>query len=226
MPLAMPETFKQALTQLCSLSVEERSALSNALSSVKPTFFPLDKKAVLSQIPPDIQAATSDLEDIITVIVSLYGVIERTNLSQERLAEDVVSFIADQPDFNAGNRDLLTSFLTEILSKDALTIVAKASDVIVQHENPLRSARILTDLRPIFSAGEDPKISAGMIVHNLQLSVGLSEEPRFFFVALDTNDIRKLKKEIDMALRKESEIKDLANSANINYIDANPNFDQ
>jgi hypothetical protein len=226
MPLAIPETFKQALFQLFSLSPEERSALSKALKSVKPTFFPLDKKAILSQISPDIQAATSDLEDIITVIVSLYGVIERTGLSKEKLAADVVSFIADQPGFNVDNRDLLTNFLIEILSQDALTIVAKASDVIVQHENPLRSVRILTDLRPIFSTGENPKIAAGMIVHNLQLSVGLSEEPRSFFVALDTNDIRKLKKEIDRALRKESEIKDLANSANINYIDVNPNFEQ
>jgi hypothetical protein len=222
MPLIIPDELKQVLFSLFDLPAPQRSKLSEALRSIKPVF---SAKAAASQIHSMAdEIEQSKLEDIISAIISLYSALDRTNLTPKELAAEITSFLSsnEQPEKYKSAEDItiFRDFLAEVLSLDnTLAITAKAFDVIIQHENPLRSVRILSDLRPIFSTDKDPKMAAGMVVHNLKLTVGLSGEPTSMFVALDARDIRNLRAEIDRAIRKESEIKELARKGSLCYID-------
>lgn len=214
MPLILKDEFKQVLSKLLNLHKESQRELYTALKAIKPAF---SSKSVIAQISSQISSIEqSDLREIVFAIIILYRILDKNDLTSEQLTEEIIGSV----DHNEEQSDSARVFLADILSiGNSLAITSKASEVIAQHENPLRSVRILTDLRPIFSIGNDPKISAGMVVHNLKLNVGLREESTSIFVALDARDIRALRDEIDRAIKKESEIKELAKNATLSYID-------
>jgi len=98
----------------------------------------------------------------------------------------------------------------------SLAISAKASELRTEHQRVIcvANCRVLTDLRPVFleNVGQSPK--AIILQHILKLAYhdDTSREPKEFFLALDGEDLRRLKGLIERAVAKE---RSLRNSARI-----------
>jgi hypothetical protein len=82
------------------------------------------------------------------------------------------------------------------------------------------SARILSDLRPVFQ--EPPTAaSASVIIHNLQIGFHDSGtgDHKEFYVALDAGDLDILKKIIVRAEQKTASLKAILAKANVPYLE-------
>ena len=78
----------------------------------------------------------------------------------------------------------------------------KAYEISVAHERIGQSARILTDVRPVF-ADDSVEIVGYLVNHHLQIDhFGGVREPTRFSVALDDEDVEKLGVAVARALLK------------------------
>jgi len=94
------------------------------------------------------------------------------------------------------------SLLAEALSpQNPVAILEKARVLQYSHQNTLRDARILTDVRPVFDhdAGE---ILGGLVVHRLVIQYTENGVRKRMHFALDADDVQRLKSQCERAERK------------------------
>ena len=91
----------------------------------------------------------------------------------------------------------------------------KAASALTAHESPFESARVFTDVRPIFGeqdpVSENARPRAAVLVHMLQLRLAGEEARREIYVALDNRDLQTLIDALNRANGKESRGQTLAN---------------
>jgi len=164
-------------------------------------------------------------EELITIlrtIFALYWLKERTGLRPDALADEIVtaSKRADPEQFPEERESSLRNRLSVLLALDnSLGVTAKAMDAMTEHERIFRDARILSDLRPIFT-GEGTTTPAAVIIHNLQISFHINGQHQEIYVALDTNDLGKLREVVDRAERKTNALEGVISKSNMTYLKA------
>jgi len=154
--------------------------------------------------------------EVVDAIFSLLAYQERLPWTGEELAEKTAkSTTLAIPD---EKREALADRIAAWMLADAVALAAKATDVISEQERLFTSARILTDLRPVFAeAAEDPPLGVG-IVETLKIDYLDAEgSDASFYVALDTGDIADLKEVIDRAIAKTESLKQWIGSAGMAY---------
>src|ERR1043166_6152319 len=176
MPLTIPSEHKVALTKLASFSDEQTQRLLEALRAAAPTIWP---HALAKQIATTADLPLEDVTEILDTLISLIANRDQKNFSTEKVASDVANAMAAehigdiQP--NSAEMANVEKRLREFLEVDrSLGVTSRALNVMTQHKHPFRSGRILTDIRTVFSTGDDPQPIAGLIVHNLQIGCGSS----------------------------------------------------
>lgn len=103
----------------------------------------------------------------------------------------------------------LSEFLKKVLSfHSTLGVVAKAGNVLVDHERIFVDARILTDIRPIFHPDVSEAPNAAVVVHMLRITQrDILAKRKTLYFALDGNDLRSLRDLLDRAIKKEETLK-------------------
>jgi hypothetical protein len=89
-------------------------------------------------------------------------------------------------------------------------IIAKAGELLYTYPIVYQSARILTDVRPVFSSEKEPTPIASVISHTLVVdtSEGDTEgRAKRIFIALDSEDLTDLKRVIERASQKEAALR-------------------
>ena len=118
----------------------------------------------------------------------------------------------------AGRREDLRQRLAKLLGyENSLGVTSKALDVMTEHERILCGARIVTDIRPVFGRPTD-KPTAAVIVHNLKISYHQDDEHREFYVALDTEDVVRLRTLLERAEMKAQSLEALLQRAATPYL--------
>ncbi len=79
--------------------------------------------------------------------------------------------------------------------------MAKALDLSYEYANLLRTGRIITDLRPVFTLDATGVVGA-VISHKLFIRYDNVEGMKTFTMTLDEEDVKTLKKECERALLK------------------------
>jgi hypothetical protein len=166
--------------------------------------------AKLSPLAPSIQPG--DLNGILEALLSLSAVRYINNVPVSSFLDDVCeSLSAKKADVNTA---ALKSRLGQLLQTGSVALAAKASAIQREHPNVLISARILTDLRPVF--GDSPEsVQAAVVFHNLKVTYMLCNEPREFFVALDDQDLAMLQKTVARAEAKSKALRTFAEKAGL-----------
>ena len=113
----------------------------------------------------------------------------------------------------------LTSRLTKLLGLEAIDLSAKAMSVLLEQQHSFTSARVLTDIRPIFDYDASKPLAGAVLIHNLKIEYMENGEEREFFVALDKRDIQLLIDVLTRAQQKESGIKQFLDQSNLNCIE-------
>lgn len=112
----------------------------------------------------------------------------------------------------------LKNRLSRLLENSALETTSKALGVMRAHKNVFCKAKIYTDIRPIFKTKSDDVI-AGMLIHNLKIGFHDQSEHKDFYVALDSDDLEKLKLAIAEAEKQSLALRSILKQSHVSYLE-------
>jgi hypothetical protein len=204
--IQIPESLQEGYAIYISLTEEQKSRLDNALLKSPAGLIPSELIDYLSQ-ESKIEIEASDLYETIKTIFSIFSLKGDLGLSNSDLAVELVKALEDLGEERFKPTPDLEKHFTTILSAENIGITVKAYKLGTDREKLLESTKIITDFRPIFSDDGDIEIKAWMIVHNLKIGYYISGEVNEIYLALDSDDLKKLKENILRAEKKEELIR-------------------
>lgn len=143
-------------------------------------------------------------------------------LYSELPADDVVKGVIEglvredsYSQWTVGERKLLKLRLKKILTDTNVKLRARAWTLVLERPGVLASARILTDLRPVFAIKNPAAIEACTVIHTLVMNVQEGDINKTLHIAIDTKDLASLRAGIDRAEQKEKSLNGLASRAGV-----------
>ena len=217
--LTIPERHRNGVVKLLKLSEDSFSQMVSALEGVGPKLFPDN---LSSQMISKIKGVSpEDVSEIITTIMSLSSHRMHDDSTAEELAEQVVqaAIEANIPIKSDKERITFKDRLLKFFELNTLFVSAKALGILLSNENLFCSARILTDIRPVF--GTDPTVAptAVVMVHMLDLGYHKDGELKHLYIAMDSLDIEILREVLDRADLKTETLKPLIKKAGVEFLD-------
>jgi len=222
--LEIPPGQRAALTRLIGLSSAGRKQLLKALKEAEPSL--LHTRMTVS-LAPKLDMSEGETRDILTMLASLYVSMDIAGEPVESFTRTVMEAIKPSmgPDLKLKDAEWaqFQEYLAEVLSLDeTLGISAKATDIRSEYDRTFCTARILTDLRPVFGRDVSKGPPVAVIIHAAKITFHESGEDatKDFFVALDSTDIRDLRRLLERATNKEESLKAVARQGGINVLEA------
>jgi len=208
--------------KLRALSEEDIQKLLSAFRDEPPS---LDYVNMAKSIASKVDTIPrKDALEIVTVVFSLYFLRARDEMPPSELAEGICRAMEDSgvEDLKLPGRDrqYFKDQLTKLLSVGSLDIGTKAIDVLNDNERAFRSARVLTDIRPIFGSNPKSSPAAAVLVQMLKISYrGKRGRTENFFVALDTTDVGDLIDVLERANTKAESLRSILKDADVPYVE-------
>jgi len=217
--LNIPERYRTSLSSIQSLSEQEvheiRFILDQVLSlstqqSAESPEMPSDPRQALTAVRnASTRAEIANFTKVLDVLVVLYEIKSQRDISVEEFVDEVCDAMesldrTDQRLDHAHRQDFASKLLT-LLNAEVFGLVAKAHDLVTEDERTFCHARILTDLRPVFGSIVEDGPKAMIVMHTLKLAFhqqGSRDDHGEFYVTLDADDLRSLRKIIDRAEAK------------------------
>jgi hypothetical protein len=219
--ITIPESAYPAIRSLAQLSAEDFKTFLKALERAKPAAAPeLFWKHVAEHAPT---ISRSTIKMIVNQLFSMNYAIENLDISTKDFAKSVSdAAFSEQSEellIDEADRDILNDRLTKLFElKASLGLTAKAVDILTDAQHLFFTAKILTDIRPVFDE-EGKVIEAAVIVHNLVIHYGDAGAHKNFFVHLDTNDVKELRAVLDRADEKAKALRSLLQRSEVSYLD-------
>ncbi|MGD1087413.1 MAG: hypothetical protein ABR955_01625 [Verrucomicrobiota bacterium] len=221
--LTIPDEDLPVLKAISELDDPQFNSLISAFGETNPT---LRRRQFIGNVKEKVKTIeTDELSEICRVIFILYAMKERAELSAKDLANDVGESILESVskdfEFSTGKKEILISRLQKLLGfEKTMAVTSKAFDVMTEHKHTFCRARVLSDIRPVFTSTAD-SASGAMIIHNLQIGFhdGGTGKHKEFYVALDTDDIKSLKEVIARAEKKTKALESILKSSSVPYLE-------
>jgi hypothetical protein len=225
MVLQIPEYHKRFLSAFFELSDEDADALFAALEKANPA---LTATILAQRVTPAVRITPGVLPGILLALMSLLRTRYTFDRTADEISADVVAQATEEGLIQTGEDAQVPTGLQERLARflsleRALGITSHAVDVLASHQHPFASARILSDVRYIFSMDDAPSPAAGLIVHNLEIVAhsGGGDRTNHYF-ALDSLDVRTLQAVIERAILKEDALRTVIEGSDIPYVSLEP----
>lgn len=209
MPITrIPDRYRAGLVKIRLMPEEAFAELVWALDHV-PTIarFPI----LASRVAAGVKALSkSEIDDILRSLFSLVPSLAETEVSVETIASELIEAMRaserDDLQLPPQQEDVFKSRITSLLSLFPLNMSAKASRIRVEYPNVFWDARILSDVRPVFDKpGERP--IGSVINHTLKIEYHEGGDHKEFYVALDGDDLSRLKRIVERAEIKAESLK-------------------
>lgn len=221
--VSIPQGYEGDFVQLRGLGDESIEELLSVLNDEPPA---LSHYELAERIYPKVNSIPrDDLVSIMRTLFALYSLRARAGLSVLDFARDILRAIDENGsadlELSGQDRERFEDRLVQLLGVDNIDIGLKANDLLTDHEHTIHSARVLTDIRPVF--GDDPEDGprAAVIVHMLRISYhDESNEVKEFYVALDTGDVEKLVDTLERADAKAKSLRETLKDTSMTYIHA------
>jgi hypothetical protein len=216
--LTIPEAALPDLRNIADADQQFFDSLIAAIKETGPTLTggQFERKIAERITPPD----KTTLNAILRTSFFFYNLKEKAEVSAKELGEAVATspIVANSSEFSEENRKRLQDRLVLLLSLDhSLGVTSKAVDVMTEHERTFCSARIISDIRPVFT--DDPEEASGaVVIHNLQIGYHQGGEHHECYFALDSDDISELKKVIDRAEKKTVALVSILRKSGVPYL--------
>jgi hypothetical protein len=222
----MPSTSlnipNEALSDLKTIAELDEGGFNSLLSAFRESTPTLRHNQFENLIASKIKSISrGDLQSVLRTAFYLYRQRERLKMSPQQISEAVInsSGVSQSVEFPAEKKDKLKKRIGDLLNLDkTLGVTAKALDVMTEHDKTFCEARILSDIRPVFS--EKPEeASAAVIIHNLQIRFHQFGKHQEAYFALDTDDIQALKEIIERAEKKTIALKSMIAKSAVPYLE-------
>lgn len=208
--MQIPDRHQPGLAKLYELGDASVRAIRNIFDRVPDTVNPVDIAATDAALTS--AATISDLKGILDALVPLY-VLKSTKESVllDQFAEDIANAMASLKSALAltdKHRPTFKANLLTLLGSEHFLTISKAYDLATDDERTFCDARIITDLRPVFGTPIEDGPKGTVIVHLLKIGYHEgNKRHQAFHVALDSPDLKELKRVIERAESKAAAIK-------------------
>lgn len=208
----VPEDEQGIIASLVRLTDPALADLERALCQAVPT---LDRENLIEQLRREpALAEVSDLNEIVGSLVNVAGTAYSAHIETNEFVQVVVDAIQNDHVIELSDSDahVLRDRLARLVASRCLELIAKGNLLLRANDRNYRSAQITTDLRPV-CLGEDLKVSAGLILHQLAVRISHNGRSETAFFTLDAEDLASLSRVISRAVKKEKALRELANKS-------------
>jgi hypothetical protein len=220
--IRIPKSSYPAIQNLTHLSAADFDDFLKALSSSRPTLKSDSfRRQVASHLPNIDQSIIESIVDELFAMDHLRDDLDATGEQLSKLiSEAAVEAQSEEFPFKETDRNILQARLAKIFElRQAVSLSSKALDLLTDQDRVFYTAKILTDVRPVFNALGN-SIDAAIIIHNLRIHYGQGGDHKDFYVSMDTSDIQSLREVLDRADEKARCLQDLLQRSGVSYLDA------
>lgn len=205
----IPSSRRPGLQILLKLSHEDNIRLQGVLADLPKGLRSEDLSTHLAEKKVFTEA---DSFEVVTVLSDLYKIIEIGKADLEELVEGICKALADQGDEDIqpkdGDWNTFKEHLRNLLSHDStLGITFKAFYLAYQGEKNYIESNIFSDIRPAFNIDLEKGFDTAVIIHNLIIEYHTGATHEEIQIALDSEDILKLKEQLERAEKKDKAIR-------------------
>jgi hypothetical protein len=211
--LRIPTTEREPLVRLALLPEEVFSRVLDATRAY--TTLP-SRAGLIETFAEAITIDRDDAADVVSAVLELATFRAYRDVDAVEVATDVAR--SKDLDLSPEGRATLGQRLQVLLEDRIIAITAKAVDVITEHAHVFHSARILTDIRPVFTKQPSQPPDAAVLVQMLKIDYH-ENGIKSFYVALDSQDLRKLRDVIDRAVEKTDSLRGHLGGAALQVLD-------
>jgi len=163
-----------------------------------------------------------DIDEILNSVLSLITLCERQKGTIDELVKDISNNAKDIKLIDADYVARFSKRLTILLNNEHLFTASKAIELATDYENIYSTAKIITDVRPVFNEDISGQPKSAVIIHNLDIHYHKdSEVHKDIYIAMDSNDIKELLDVLQRAQKKEEVLLALLTKTGIENIKLN-----
>jgi hypothetical protein len=208
----VPPALRPGLELLRDLSEDDSARLTQEVREL-PTFLPIATlvTGIGSALPDEKQNLASELVDS---LIGLVTQMEHLDWTAQQIADatsEAPGVAPEEPAKRAVFRDRLLT----ILEARSVRSTARASDLLIHHERAFRSARVFTDIRPVFGTDVTEAPDGAVVLHMLEMNYWSNGEHKSIYLALDRGDLERLRAVVDRALTKEKTLDPILTTASL-----------
>lgn len=210
----VPPPYRDSLTKLAALPGADADKLIEAIRALPP-FSPVAtiEEATVSVLG---EAATPAERRLALPLLALRGQLRQ--MTTDAIAESLSE--STDLDLDEDARSNLRSRAAAILEAPVLGTTGVATDLQTLHERNYQSARIVTDLRPVFQDDLAKAPDGAVIVETLQIQTwGRDGGAQVVFVSMDEADLRQLQSIVTRALDKTESLKAFIAEKGLSYFE-------
>jgi len=212
--LRVPQTHRDAIAAIRDMPDEQFEELKTDLAVVSPF---VGTTGLIDQARQADGLANDQGQAIVLALLSLYAQLKFHGWTIDDLAAGVARS-ADLPSSDL-DPDQLTQRLQALLGLESVETTGRALDLQTEHEHLFHSARILTDIRPVF--GDSPKEppSGALVIESLKIEYFDEGTPCSLYLSLSPMELRNLRDTVDRALEKADTVHDLLEQIGMSHFE-------
>lgn len=214
--LRVPQEHKEGLARFLNLSSEDMQKVVSALETVPITSnlrkTLTERLATVDAIPE------SNVNEATETLIALYIVLAYSNETQSEVANEIAEAL-EGIGIELKFPDQTRQRLAQLLSSERLVVSAKAEGLMYEYDNVFSTARVFTDIRPVFGLDPEELPKAGVITHMLSIHYFESGDHKEINIALDELDIDILVNALERANIKSESLKSILEKAQLTYIE-------
>jgi hypothetical protein len=211
-PIRVPAAHRKALIWLSGLADEPSNALLDKLAGLAG----FSSAAKIADNLTGVAGATATNADALVRA----GLSLATQTKYHGWAnDDLARAVATSPDLElpAELQDAAAKRVARLISAEAVSTTARALDLQGEHERIFHDARVLTDIRPVFGPDATAPPIGAVINETLKIEYFTAADTKEVFIALDRDDLIRLKSVVDRAITKAESLQAFLEAADLRY---------
>ncbi len=226
--LRVPESELANLKVLAYAPTRTLEAIDDALKKTSPM---LDVDALATSVAESTGLPASDVRPLVFTLCRLASIQRKLELSTKDFVGALTASLretqsdrwsVEDSDNWAGREENIARLLGP---GSAVTQAAKAAELLFEQQLVFLGSRVVTDLRPVFDEPGE-QVLAFVVFHTLAITYYEAGDTRTIHIAMDADDVRRLREHLERAARKEKVIKQDLAGANLVFIDTGAESDE
>ena len=203
----IPEDYNEGFIKLAVLDNSSFSTLIDNLSKQ-------EVNKAISRLAANVVANTDlskeDIKEIFFSIAYLIPYLEEESEIDE-IADDVVESLSESGLVHNGLKEVFKERIIKLLKDKKIFYAYKSTDIITENSKLFISAKILTDIRPIFDLNAETPPTVGVTLHKLHIhyQADSAAPHQDFYITLGSADIQELLSVLFRAEEKEKSIQEI-----------------
>lgn len=184
------------------LGADRLASIAEHISGLSPV--PLKPSELLREVTKQLDGDSNVAEKLMRLALSLNVLMRQTGIEVDAILTGVRFGITEGADWTQQEITGWTAVeakFRELLCAAAFRLTAKAIDLSYEYANLFRRARILTDIRPLFT-NDAASIEGAVVSYTLRLRYDSVEGEHALSIAMDEGDVRNLAEQCARALTK------------------------